>query len=332
MLIDLLNRLAVDFEYETNSTAASRAKTLAYINAASRELWNGNDLPGSLMEQAFTMDRSLNQVSLPWYVHSIRGMRRRLTGMKITMHDMRPRYYASPWMQPYNNFRIKRRTPLLRPLTAESQLTATITTAETDAVSITFIGQTTTANKARQTVTLAAGALTGTTSLQFTTEAPFGMIGISKDTRTSSDVTITDATNTIVATIPATETRATNTIVMLTDIANPSYNPEDTVECLFKLPCEELFYDEDLFAGSQALEDAVYWMARYYYHSSSVVENMASVAAIEKANALDIAESVINNDESEAEHPIEVAPNRFSGVWAGPQATFVPGLNDYLQP
>lgn len=311
MLSDLIYRLSQVFEYKTNTTE-TRVKTLAFINAAGRELWNSSDLPGSVMEQMFEFDRSQRQVSLPWYVDQIRAMRRHNTGTKIVMQDLRPRYHSSPWRQPYNVFRIRGRTPLIKPLAAASQLTVTLGAAETEPLTVTIVGQTSVADRSRQQLNFLPGATTHTSSLQFTTANPFGVTDIIKSRRTIADVSITDATGVVVATIPASTTRAVNTIVTLTDYDNPSAQIDDTIEVLFKLPYPELYYDEDTFASSPILEDAIYWMARSHYSSSMTDENSGARAVAEKQNAVAILRQLVENMESDAEHMMQTSPNRFS--------------------
>ena len=311
MLSDLIYRLSQVLEYKTNN-AETRVKTLSFINAAGRELWNTSDLPGSVMEQTFEFDRTLRQVSLPWYVDQIRAMRRRNTGTKVIMQDLRPRYHHSPWRQPYNTFRIRGKTPLLRPLAAASQLTATLGAAETEPLTVTLIGQTSVADRTRQQLSFLPGATTHTSSLQFTTALPFGVTDIVKSRRTLADVTVTDATGATVAIIPASALRASNTIVTLTDYDNPSAQIDDTIDVLFKLPYPELFNDEDTFASSTILEDAIYWMARSHYSSSMTDEFSGARAVAEKQNAMQLIRQFVENMETDAEHMIQTSPNRFS--------------------
>lgn len=317
MLGDLITRLSIVFDYKSNNTA-TREKTLGFINAAAREIWHMTDLPGSLMEQAFAFDRSRGQVSLPWYVDHVRAMRRRNTGTKLVLEDLRPRYHHTPWRQPYWNFRIKGTSPLHTPLTAESQLTVTLGAAESSAIEVTIVGQTTTAARAREVLTFLPGATTATTTAQFTTENPFGVTQISKSNRTAADVTITDGTDTEVAVIASTEKFAKNTIISVTDLDNPAPQVDDTIEVLFKLPCFELANDEDLFANSPQLEDALYWLARSHYHSTFLDAdgNSSNMAVAEQAKAMAVLEAFVQNLESDAEHKIQAAPNRFAETWA----------------
>lgn len=331
MLSDLIFRLSQVFEYKTNNTD-TRKKTLAFINAAGREVWHSSDLPGSMMEQLFVMDRTLNQVSLPWYVDEIRAMRRRGTGMKVQLQDLRPRYHATPWKQPYHIFRVKGKSPLIVPLSAASQLTVTLGEAEDEALTVTIMGQTSTSARARQQLTFLPGATTHTTTLQFTTEAPFGVTDIVKDRRTNTDITITDALGNTVALLPAPSLRASNTIVSLTDDMSPAAQLDDTIEVLFKTPYPEMYYDEDTFAGSQQLEDAVYWFARSHYSSSMTDEGSSARAILEKQNAMSILQAVVENMESNVERTMEVAPNRFASAWQRSMFGNIPaGGSDYYR-
>lgn len=316
MLSDLISRLSLVFDYKTNNDA-TRLKTLATINAAAREIWHMTDLPGSLMEQTFSIDRSKNQISLPWYVDHVRAVRRRNTGTKILLEDLRPRYHHAPWRQPYWTFRIKGTSPLIQPLAAESQLRVVLGAAESQPVTVTINGQSTTSVRARESLTFLAGSTTATTDAQFTTENPFGVVSITKDVRTLADVSVYDAQNNLVATIANTEKVAKNTIISVTDMENPAASPYDDVyEVLFKTPCFELYNDEDVFANSPQLEDAVYWLARSHYHSAFADELSGAQSVSEKVNAMDVLRKFVENLESDVEHSIEVAPNRFGESWA----------------
>jgi hypothetical protein len=313
MLSDLLSRLSLVYDFKVNNTE-TREKTLALINAAGREMWAATDLPGSVMEQVFILDAAQNQVSLPWYVDQVRAMKWR-TGGKITLTDARPRYHHSPFRQTFDNYRVKHKTPLHTPLSAESQLRVELGAAETEPITVTIIGQTTTAMRTRQVLRILAGATEATTTLQFTTEAPFGVTDIVKSARTTADVRIYDALDNEVAFIAASERRASNTIVAITDVDSPASTPANAVEVLYKLPYPELYYDEDTFNGMPMLEDAVYWLARSNYHYTFTNEEAMAQAVLEKQNAMEVLAKIVENHDTATENKLQFGPNRYEAPW-----------------
>src|SRR3954465_665596 len=111
-----LSKILLDIATETGISISNdneRAWIVDKVNDVSKELYESNDIEGCLREQTFNIDtdvQNVSQVSLPFYVFQLRGLRySNILGGKIPYEDMRPRYslgrgwgantYALPWRQ-----------------------------------------------------------------------------------------------------------------------------------------------------------------------------------------------------------------------------------------
>ena len=112
------------------------------INQVWKKLYESRDLNHCEREQLFSLDTSILQVSLPWYVVQVRGARDFNTKRKIEVQDMKPRYKSDGWAVgplPWW-FRDKGVSPLSRELINESPLTLTIPDVEDEDFSIYISG------------------------------------------------------------------------------------------------------------------------------------------------------------------------------------------------
>src|SRR5256885_10369066 len=109
---------------------SQRAFAVNIINQAAEDLYSSHDPAGSLREQLFTFDNSaaLNsrQLTLPFYVEQIRAIRQFNAGLKIQLHDMRPRFSQGGWHEQfgpeYLTWRFKGYVPLERDIINEGTL------------------------------------------------------------------------------------------------------------------------------------------------------------------------------------------------------------------
>lgn len=297
-----------------NTNAAAREQILRYLNTAGRELWNSWDLPGCLNEQFFAIpyDQAITQISLPWYCEQIRGVRWAITGQKLTVHDARPRYHATPWHQPSLTWRVRRRMPLHTPMAAEGPLTFTLDTAQEDPITITVAGQTTTASNALETIVLTPGVVAATTNNQWSMTNPYGITSITKNVITTCDVLCFDMTGLAVAEIGSRSNAANNILVQIGEYASSAvYQPDNTIEMLYKLPYEELYYDQDVFHSPYA-EDALIWRARANWASLQMDEMSLQRASAMASKAEELIRQIVANQENEMEMTISFAPNRYA--------------------
>lgn len=298
---------------ETNDY--NRDLLVGKINRAAREIYDMNDVPGSIWEQYYNVNTSLGQITLPWYVGQLRGIRATTMGAKITMHDMRPRFHATPWRQQFLEWIIKGTIPLMTPLTSASQITATLGAAEAKSITVNVTGTTSLGAYMSETLTFNAGELTKTTTSQFSANDLATMISITKSAITISDVTITQAVGNLLLTIiPARLTEARNQLIQVHDFPDQGATItgiSDNIEVLYKKTFIPFYYDHDQFVTPD-LDDAIIWKLREHWYSLSKDEyaKSQSMAAAEKCALL--LGGIIHNQESSQEKLISVAPDRFA--------------------
>lgn len=213
------------------------AQVLAWLNRAAVMIYDQYDLPGSVFEQLFCVDNNKFVITFPWYVGAIRGVRWHDSSRLVTMRDMRPRYHAVPWTQPYLQWRQIAPTPLHTPLTNAGSLTFEISAREETPFDVIVNGQTSTAANTTETLTFSVGDLTKTTVNLFEPESPFGVTSIKKSRPTNSDVIVRSASTRIeVGRIANNQLYAANIRVQILDwnAGTPFILGEDCVEVLYK--------------------------------------------------------------------------------------------------
>jgi hypothetical protein len=250
-----------------DESTQKEAQLLAWANRAGKLLYDGFDLPGTVMEQFFCIDMQQHIISFPWYVGSLRGVRLHESSRQIKVLDMRPRYNTSPWNQPMFKWRELRPTPLSTSLTQSGTLTLSIPAPETFPFNVTIIGQTPLASRLIETLTFQVGDLEKTTVNQWTQEEPFGIVAIKKDRLTSNDISVAEtATNSVVATIPNTQYEAMNMRVQILDFnLTQSWNSDDhCVEILYKKRYTPLVSLDDSWIDER-LEQALVYAVKYLW-------------------------------------------------------------------
>ena len=84
---------------------------------AAREIWDFDDLPGSLMECILLVPFN-KQVALPSYIGELRAMREHFYGTKIELTTMHPRYHYNAWGDTaFRHFRLKYNNAIYRDIT-----------------------------------------------------------------------------------------------------------------------------------------------------------------------------------------------------------------------
>ena len=90
-----------------------RAVLLARINQAAKELYESQDLPGSLREATFEVT-SDGIMALPYYVGPVRAVRHNTEKYKVELADMAPRYCYQAWKEDWNKWRVMNSSPIQR--------------------------------------------------------------------------------------------------------------------------------------------------------------------------------------------------------------------------
>lgn len=296
-----------------------RTQLMLYINRACRELYESGDLPGSLWERVFAVEADSQLITLPWYVGSLRGVRRATYSNKVQLVDMRPRYHYRPWRQPTLQWRVIGRTPLIRSLTQASQLQVTVLAAQTETFTVTIVGQTTTASRAQETLTFEPGDLVKTTSMQWTQAQPTGIFAIRKSARTTADVLIKQSVDGVtVAEIPNHLTSADNALLQVHDGSYTlTYTSGEGAEILFKWPFVELAEDTDQFLSTDTFDQCVIWKMREHWHSTREGETEPVIAAAAASKCSQLLRELCNNQESAIEKTVMFEENPYELAMLG---------------
>lgn len=318
MLLNLL-RHASEITNISNRSSEERAQLLLYINRAGEELYNSHDIPGAMREQYFTIVASTQLITLPWYVHLIRGIRRATYSSKIQLVDMRPRYHYRPWRQQTLQWRLLGDRPLEQNMTDNGRLTLSLQGAETESLSVTILGQTTQAAMTKEVVTFEPGQTQVTTTNQFTTETPTGVRSIVKSRTTTYDLVVTqELDGRQIATIPNSQLQSLNQVIQVHD-GNYSliYSGNELVEILYKLPYEQLVEDADLFIDTGKYDDALIWKMREQWYSTK--EGGAEQSILAKAKCEELMQKLCGNIEESVEKTMTFAED---GIEFAPRHTY----------
>lgn len=314
MLIDILKDIAVDLGLKiTNQDSKDLA--VLYVNNAAFELYNSCDLIGSLREQVFNLDTNQQQLSFPYYIGEIRGIRNWETNRHLVQNDMRPRFFHGAWLQPTWSWRAKDLSPIERDIVNTTQLTITLLSPSAENFTVTVVGSTGSADQISEVVTFNVGDLVKTTTNQFT-QFP-GIQSIVKNVYTTQNLTITDANAVELAMIPNHYKQSIYTIVQVTDQDfNLLAGLTNAYEILYKLRFRSFVNDNDPFMCS-GYDDAIKWMALSHYYAKKVDSDGALQTS--KADAMrQMCYNIVNQREADytagVEKNVQMAPNQMLNV------------------
>lgn len=211
-----------------------RATILREINFAWSEIWNSDDLPGSVQE--ITLKSAAARISLPWYVGETRGCKI-ADGVKVTLNTPRPHFQSATLWQTELKWRIFGPQPLYASILNASTLDVVIEDAEIENLTVVLIGPDDTAQDRREELVFTPGIKQKTSRYRFTDLTAFA-----KDIITISDVRLYDSTDTEISTIPNTLFEASNLFVQIKDHCDSSV--ETCYDVLYKKKTPYLYYDE----------------------------------------------------------------------------------------
>lgn len=318
MLRDMLPLLAEATNLKP-SDPAQRVQLLRYINQAALELYSSTDLPGAIAEIRVLFDSTDGNISLPWYVDEVRGIRRVNYGELIKVTDKTPRFAAAHWQQPGLRWEVLGRQPLIVPISIEGQLTATIPIAQNTTFTVTIRGQTS-VGKVTENLVFPPGTVSKTTTAQFTKENPDGIEMIAKDEVTTADVSVADASGTNIALIPNITNVANNIIMRVRDTQVTLQQVIDPyVDILYKRVFVPLTLDTDTFIDRK-LESALVYIARSYHAGLSKDDAATQRAVLALARGEKLAAQVIKTEDLETEARIATGPNPTDRAWRNPPA------------
>lgn len=241
-------------EFIAKNRGITNADTVySFLNQAMQELWHSEDFPGTLQEESFKpYNEGMAFVSLPYYVHSIRGVRpcRRMT--TDVMHKgtavMDDQYIFSPW-----RWRHVKKTPLIRDLEEASQLTIRRADPEaTDEVIISFGGPCDVAESKQEAI------LFTSSDAEKQTEGAYESLDfLNKNVISTCNFDIFDSAGNKVAFLPNHYLEVNNTIIQVTDTCQQSIVTTTCVLVLFKPYLPPLLRETDVIP--QFMEQALYY-------------------------------------------------------------------------
>lgn len=296
-LLPILKSVAKQIVGLNINDANSRQEAVDLLNRAAKEIYESSDLVGCLREQVFYADLTDNyQITLPYYVEDIRGIRPYNGQYPLTLEQMSPKYMTNDWGAINKNWREKYRTPLETSLDSASHLKFTISAVMGVAVTINITGSTPTTDRITETVVIPAGQLTITTS-NLWTNFP-GLKVIRKEIITTTNVEIKNDAGTIVGHIANCELEASN---LLVQVINPIVGCNGT-SCGSTTPCAsgvgcscwEVLYkikfipfsgDFDEFPCS-GYDQAIEWKARELWWADQEGKETRASLAFTKCNQI----------------------------------------------
>lgn len=223
------------------------------INTASKELYERQDLVDALREQLFALSGSDQQISLPYYVEQIRGLRRPATSERLPISDMRPRYATMGWAEPLLKWREKWKSPLKRPITNEAPPSLSIPDVEAAPFAVVITGSTRNSARITELIIFAAGELEKPSVNQWTEIVGFMNVGPH-----SYDVTMEDADGVELSVLPNVADRAQYIVAQVIDSAAIAMESPYMVEVLYKNAFLFMRNDYDEFVCS-GYDDAIAW-------------------------------------------------------------------------
>lgn len=312
----MLSYILQEFCKETGhsiSTTALRNSALDKINKAAKELYDSTDLSGCLREQVFTFDSINKQVTLPWYVGQIRGVRNYNTTEKVTINDLRPRYYYGKGYQDSLKWRIKRVIPILRSLDNQSTLKVVIPAVNSETFKVWISGRTDNASAGVETFEFSVSAT------EIIGIVPFlDILAISKNRLTDVDLQVYDASDTLIAEIPNHERESRYTLIqVLDDKRTTSGDSCNCYEILYKQQLSILKNDQDVFP-CEGYDDVIVWKAVSHFWQKVITDQGKNNALAAETRLNQILRQKAVNAEDGVEMEVQFAPNRFlTGIASG---------------
>jgi hypothetical protein len=161
----ILDRLAGEAGVENYSlNAEERTYLLKIINEAAEQVWEEADLPGCLREMYMCVTAD-NVIALPAFVGTLRAVRSAEydSDKPWTLKDMRPRYHFNPWKELWDGWRFVGTSPLKAEISNSAPFVYKITTADSSII-VTTVGETASARRISDSMTMSAVSVTGTKS------------------------------------------------------------------------------------------------------------------------------------------------------------------------
>ena len=283
--------------------------TISRVDQAARELYDQNDLIGSLREQVFNAAvQSGMQVSLPNYVGRVRACRYYFPELNLQTVDMRPRYAARFW-QSKNllSWRLKTDQALLSDISNTGIMGIAFKDASTVDVNITIIGSGDFADHQAETLLIKAGTNAVNTFNSYNKIETFA-----KDVETMQNCYMVDSSGKLVSYIPNNQKRALFAMVQIINLPNrvnqTTFAPvTNFVEVLWKIRYKPLVNMTDEFVVP-GYERAIFW--KYLELQARLMTTPdLNAAAAHGAQADKIVKDVANDSDQSIEKTLNFGTN-----------------------
>jgi len=303
--------IASDTGYHPDTSTDDKVLLDREINNVCADIYNKNDLVGSIFELISYYDLDSHLVSFPWYVGDIRGARYYDSPQLITLRDVRPRYGTNGYGVELMDFREVGVSSLWIQNDEYSVLKFSLPEGEVETVNIVIkvVGETPVAAQVEETVTILAGE-------QFALSVN-NWIGaprvIEKAAPNNFDITITDIENVELAIIPNSELRSMYSIWQVQDDnIMGTATPLNAIEILYKERFKKLVNEYDEFLHSRYDEVIKWkWMEEYYakMEGKESQKEMAAEQWMSKMGA-------VNRNKSKGKKAeLQTVPNKFYGIF-----------------
>lgn len=303
MLLNILEDIAADIGL---NLAVAREKNLAIIrvNQCAKEIFDAEDIAGSMREQVFDLNVLTQQVSLPHYVGEFRGWRYYDARMKIAINDLQPRYHygrgSEVWLLKH---RFIGKFPLARFISNQSVLRITSAIPTPEEFTISISGRTPNSAAVTEKLTFAVGD-----TIKQTVNNWIEVTAIAKNVQTTYDQKFTDLEGNDLGTFPNASLTSEFTIIQVLDYESTNYN---TVDCLYKVKFYPFKDDYDVFCCGNEYDKAIYW--KYMEHEASRREDKdTAIAALLKCNS--IVKQISNSKEIGVEKLVGFCENPYMNL------------------
>lgn len=299
------------------------------INIIAEELYNGYDLPECLREHVYQAEPLEEDVStepsllsLPYEVKHIRGIRYfNITGGKIDLTTLRPRYHKDAWgTDSLLKWRARRSDYCFRKTLLDlTPLTFTLFKEEEEDVNINIKGKTDFSDNIQESVIIPAGQLS-VISEEAYMEACFEKLDFNK-----YNISVTDLNDEEISVIPNCLKRPYYQIVQF--LENTTLNlvntfANDTYEVLYKQRFIPFINSHDEFPVPNC-DHIIFWKFAEWWESQQEGHEQRAILANTKAKEL--LEELLRDDDDSKDKEVNFEENRFIAI----QRNSVRGYNRY---
>lgn len=284
------------------------------INRATREVYESQDLPGSLREITLVVPPD-SIIALPRYVGELRAMRERATKAKIELKEMDPRYSYNSWPEIWRNWRILKKSPIQHSIeNAAFPIILSMGKVENVAVNITITGATLTSARVTEPLTF----LPGTTTVQ-ANNLYIDIHSITKESPNTQNITLTGLTaqgvSMVLAVIPNDQLDSIYTLAdvsMLPMSGDASGGSARYIEVLYKEPLYYLSNDGDTFI-CEGFDDAIVYKALEHEYAEKADGGDKAIGFYKKCEQVIF--NRVNHSNGASQKEIMFAPNQYFNLF-----------------